>query len=66
MFHPMHSKHTLTEEKNIELEKARRRLKKLKNIEKETPMFCTTVDKTKVCASSEKRLEEIINELKNR
>ena len=66
MFHPMHSKHTLTEEKNIELEKARRRLKKLKTIEKETPMFCTTVNNIKVCASSEERLNELINELKNR
>lgn len=62
----MHSKHTLTEERNIEREKAKRTLKKMKEIEARTPMFCATVNNTKVCASSEERLNEIINELKNR
>lgn len=63
---PSKAKRTLSEERNYELAKAKRILEKLKKIESNTPMYCTTYKGIRVCAKTEERLNEIINELKNR
>ena len=63
---PSEAKRTLSEERNYELAKAKRTLEKFKKIESKTTMYCTTFNGIKVCAKSEQRLNEIINELKNR
>ena len=55
---------TFSEERKIELEKAKRTLEKFKKIESNTPMYCTTYKGMRVCAKTEERLNEIINELK--
>lgn len=66
MYYPSDIKKTLTEEDKYELEKAKRTLKKFKKIEAQTPMFCTKVGKMTVCAKSEERLKEIVEQLKNK
>lgn len=63
---PSETKRTLSEERNYELAKAKRTLEKFKKIESKTPMYCTTFNGIKVCAKSEQRLNEIIEQLKNR
>lgn len=63
---PSEAKRTLSEERNYELAKAKRTLEKFKKIESKTTMYCTTFNGIKVCAKTEERLKEIINELKNR
>ena len=55
---------TLREERKREQEKASRQLEKFKKIEGNTPMYCTTYKGVRVCAKTEERLNEIINELK--
>ena len=55
---------TFSEERKIEQEKAKRTLEKFKKIESNTPMYCTTYKGMRVCAKTEERLNEIINELK--
>ena len=55
---------TFSEERKIEQEKAKRALEKFKKIESNTPMYCTTYKGMRVCAKTEERLNEIINELK--
>lgn len=57
---------TFREERKREQEKAIKQLEKFKKIERKTPLFCATYKGTKVCAKTEERLNEIINELKNR
>lgn len=57
---------TFSEERKREQEKAIMQLEKFKKIESNTPMYCTTYKGVKVCAKTEERLNEIINELKNR
>ena len=57
---------TFREERKREQEKAIMQLEKFKKIESNTPMYCTTYKGVKVCAKTEERLNEIINELKNR
>ena len=57
---------TFLEERNREREKAIKQLEKFKKIESNTPMYCTTYKGMRVCAKTEERLNEIINELKNR
>ena len=61
---PSEAKRTLSEERKYELEKAKRTLEKFKKIESNTPMYCTTYKGIRVCAKTEERLNEIINELK--
>ena len=57
---------TFYEERNREREKAIKRLEKFKKIESNTPMYCTTYKGMKVCAKTEERLNEIVEQLKNR
>lgn len=57
---------TFREERKREQEKAIMQLEKFKKIESNTPMYCTTYKGMRVCAKTEERLNEIINELKNR
>ena len=61
---PSEAKRTLSEERKYELEKAKRTLEKFKKIESNTTMYCTTYKGMRVCAKTEERLNEIINELK--
>ena len=63
---PSEAKRTLSEERKYELAKAKRILEKFKKIESNTPMYCTTYKGTKVCAKTEERLNEIVEQLKNR
>ena len=63
-YKPSEAKRTLSEERKYELEKAKRTLEKFKRIESNTPMYCTTYKGMRVCAKTEERLNEIINELK--
>ncbi|MBQ0073141.1 MAG: hypothetical protein KBT34_02980 [Prevotella sp.] len=63
---PIQVKRTISEERNYEHEKALRALKKCKKIEAEMPMVCTTVNKMRVCATSEEKLNELVEQLKNR
>ena len=57
---------TFSEERKREQEKAKRTLEKYKKIESNTPMYCTTYKGVKVCAKTEERLNEIVEQLKNR
>ena len=57
---------TFSEERKIELEKAKRTLEKFKKIESNTHMYCTTYKGMRVCAKTEERLKEIVEQLKNR
>ena len=57
---------TFSEERKIEQEKAKRTLEKFKKIESNTPMYCTTYKGMRVCAKTEERLNEIVEQLKNR
>ena len=61
---PSEAKRTLSEERKYELAKAKRTLEKFKKIESNTQMYCTTYKGMRVCAKTEERLNEIINELK--
>lgn len=61
---PSEAKRTLSEERKYELAKAKRTLEKFKKIESNTQMYCTTYKSMRVCAKTEERLNEIINELK--
>ena len=63
---PSESKRTLSEERKYELEKAKRALEKFKKIESNTPMYCTTYKGMRVCAKTEERLNEIVEQFKNR
>ena len=63
---PSEAKRTLSEERKYELEKAKRTLEKFKKIESKTPMYCTTYKGMRVCAKTEERLNEIVEQLKNR
>ena len=63
---PSEAKRTLSEERKYELEKAKRTLEKFKKIESNTPMYCTTYKGMRVCAKTEERLNEIVEQLKNR
>ena len=56
---------TFSEERKIEQEKAKRTLEKFKKIESNTPMYCTTYKGMRVCAKTEERLNEIVEQLKN-
>ena len=62
---PSEAKRTLSEERKYELEKAKRTLEKFKKIESNTPMYCTTYKGMRVCAKTEERLNEIVEQLKN-
>ena len=62
---PSEAKRTLSEELKYELEKAKRALEKFKKIESNTPMYCTTYKGMRVCAKTEERLNEIVEQLKN-
>ena len=66
VFIPSQTKKTLSEERNYELAKAKRTLEKVKKIESKTIMYCTTFNGMKVCAKTEERLNEIVEQLKNR
>lgn len=66
VFIPSQTKKTLSEERNYELAKAKRTLEKVKKIESKTTMYCTTFNGIKVCAKSEQRLNEVVEQLKNR
>ena len=57
---------TFLEERNREREKAIKQLEKFKKIESNTPMYCTTYKGMRVCAKTEERLNEIVEQLKNR
>ena len=57
---------TLREERKREQEKASRQLENFKKIESNTPMYCTTYKGMRVCAKTEERLNEIVEQLKNR
>ena len=57
---------TFREERNREREKASRQLENFKKIESNTPMYCTTYKGIRVCAKTEERLNEIVEQLKNR
>ena len=57
---------TFREERKREQEKAVMQLEKFKKIESNTPMYCTTYKGMKVCAKTEERLNEIVEQLKNR
>ena len=61
---PSEAKRTLSEELKYELEKAKRALEKFKKIESNTPMYCTTYKGMRVCAKTEERLNEIVEQLK--
>ena len=61
---PSEAKRTLSEERKYELEKAKRALEKFKKIESNTPMYCTTYKGMRVCAKTEERLNEIVEQLK--
>ena len=63
---PSEAKRTLSEERKYELEKAKRTLEKFKKIESNTTMYCTTYKGMRVCAKTEERLNEIVEQLKNR
>lgn len=56
---------TFREERKREQEKAKRTLEKFKKIESNTPMYCTTYKGMRVCAKTEERLNEIVEQLKN-
>lgn len=56
---------TFSEERKIEQEKAKRTLEKFKKIESNTLMYCTTYKGMRVCAKTEERLNEIVEQLKN-
>ena len=58
--------HTFSEERKREQEKAIMQLEKFKKIESNTPMYCTTYKGIRVCAKTEERLKEIVEQLKNR
>lgn len=57
---------TFREERKREQEKAIMQLEKFKKIESNTSMYCTTYKGMKVCAKTEERLNEIVEQLKNR
>ena len=61
---PSEAKRTFSEERKYELAKAKRTLEKFKKIESNTTMYCTTYKGMRICAKTEERLNEIINELK--
>ena len=63
---PPEAKRTLSEERKYELEKAKRTLEKFKKIESDTQMYCTTYKGMRVCAKTEERLNEIVEQFKNR
>ena len=63
---PSEAKRTLSEERKYELEKAKRALEKFKKIESNTHMYCTTYKGMRVCAKTEERLNEIVEQFKNR
>ena len=56
---------TFREERKREQEKAIMQLAKFKKIESNTSMYCTTYKGMKVCAKTEERLNEIVEQLKN-
>lgn len=56
---------TLREEHNIKRENAIKQLEKFKKTESNTPMYCTTYKGMRVCAKTEERLNEIVEQLKN-
>lgn len=56
---------TFSEERKREQEKAIRQLEKFKKIESATPMYCTTYKGMRVCAKTEERINEIVEQLKN-
>ena len=56
---------TLREERKREQEKASRQLENFKKIESNTHMYCTTYKGMRVCAKTEERLNEIVEQLKN-
>ena len=56
---------TFYEERNREREKAIMQLEKFKKIESNTPMYCTTYKGMRVCAKTEERLNEMVEQLKN-
>ena len=58
--------HTFSEERKREKEEAIMQLEKFKKIESNTPMYCTTYKGIRVCAKTEERLNEIVEQLKNR
>ena len=57
---------TFYEERKRERAKAIRQLENFKKIESNTPMYCTTYKGIRVCAKTEERLNEIVEQLKNR
>ena len=57
---------TFREERKREQEKAIAQLEKFKKIESNTQMYCTTYKGMRVCAKTEERLNEIVEQLKNR
>ena len=61
---PSEAKRTLSEERKYELAKAKRTLEKFKKIESNTNMYCTTYKGMRVCAKTEERLNEIVEQLK--
>lgn len=63
---PPEAKRTPSEERNYELAKAKRTLEKFKKIESNTTMYCTTYKGMRVCAKTEERINEIVEQLKNR
>ena len=63
---PSKAKRTLSEERKYELAKAKRTLEKFKKIDSNTPMYCTTYKGMRVCAKTEERLNEIVEQFKNR
>lgn len=65
-YKPSEAKRTLSEERKYELAKAKRTLEKFKKIESDTTMYCTTYKGMRVCAKTEERLKEIVEQLKNR
>ena len=56
---------TFREERKREQEKAIAQLEKFKKIESNTQMYCTTYKGMRVCAKTEERLNEIVEQLKN-
>lgn len=56
---------TFREEHNIKRENAIKQLEKFKKTESNTPMYCTTYKGMRVCAKTEERLNEIVEQLKN-
>ena len=56
---------TFSAERNMIREKAIMQLENFKKIESNTPMYCTTYKGVKVCAKTEERLNEIVEQLKN-